>query len=461
MTLEVDKKWTKKLVAKKNELEKISKSFCSAKWLQLTLHLQNGMTHSCHHPSPHKIPLVELKQRVDALHNTKFKIKQRQLMKKGKRPSECEHCWTAEDSSPETFSDRVIKSSDDWAEVDLQKLKKQNFPKPTYLEVSFGNKCNLRCAYCSPEVSSAIWHEFEKHGPYPVEGSNSIKWYKENKRTPYTDKQRNPYITAFRKWFPTILPGLKVFRITGGEPLLSKETFETIKKLKKMDFKNLDFSINTNLMVSDKILNTLCDEINVLIASKKFKEIRLYTSVDSSSHQAEWIRFGLNYKKLFENADYVLRKCPELKLTFIVTFNLLSIPLFKDLLTDILSVKKKFIVKREPIPRVIVDINHLRFPVFLSPLRASQDMKKSMAKSLDYILYYAETNLRVWGFNSYETNKMKRLIEIINLSPQDTDDTKELINFINEYDRRKKTDFKSVFPQFKNIFEVESKPEIQ
>ena len=34
--------------------------YCSAKWQELFLFLNSGMTNSCHHPLPHKIPLDEL-----------------------------------------------------------------------------------------------------------------------------------------------------------------------------------------------------------------------------------------------------------------------------------------------------------------------------------------------------------------------------------------------------------------
>lgn len=454
MKEEFDKKWTKKLSKKKKELNQISDSFCAAKWLQLTLHLQNGMTHSCHHPPPHKIPLSEIKDRVGALHNTKFKIKQRSLMKTGKRPSECEHCWTAEDSSPETFSDRIIKSADDWAQTDLTKLKKKNYPNPTYLEVSFGNKCNLKCSYCSPEVSSAIWNEFEKHGPYPVSGSNSIEWYKENNRKPYAEDAKNPYLTAFRKWFPQILGGLKVFRITGGEPLLNEETFSTIKKLKKLDFTNLVFSINSNLMVSDNTLKRLCEELNELIETNKFKEIRLYTSVDTAQGQAEWIRHGLNYKRLFENADFILRNCPKVKLTFIVTFNIFSFPMFKDLLKDILNIKKKFIQVLEPIPRIMVDINHLRHPKYLSPANASEEMRRLSSQHLDFMEHNQERTDYIWGYNSYEINKMKRLSSIlVNSPPPIPEELSDLKKFIHEYDGRKRLNFKKTFPQLSSFLE--------
>ena len=33
-----------------------SDSFCGAKWYNATIWLGSGMTTSCHHPLPHKIP---------------------------------------------------------------------------------------------------------------------------------------------------------------------------------------------------------------------------------------------------------------------------------------------------------------------------------------------------------------------------------------------------------------------
>ena len=47
--------------------------FCLAKWTQVTMHLGVGLTHSCHHPGAHKIPLEEIEKNPGALHNTQFK----------------------------------------------------------------------------------------------------------------------------------------------------------------------------------------------------------------------------------------------------------------------------------------------------------------------------------------------------------------------------------------------------
>src|SRR5690606_12516844 len=136
------------------------------KWMQVTIHLQNGMTHSCHHPVTHKVPLRELAINPSALHNTKFKKFQRQLMIEGTRPKECDYCWRIEDANPDNISDRITKSSEDWASPyfdQIVKMKPEEDINPSYVEVSFGNECHFKCAYCSPAVSSAILSEYQKY----------------------------------------------------------------------------------------------------------------------------------------------------------------------------------------------------------------------------------------------------------------------------------------------------------
>ena len=61
----------------RKDLNSVGCGMCLAKWTQVTMHLHLGHTHSCHHPSTHKIPLDELKVNPTALHNTKFKKEKR------------------------------------------------------------------------------------------------------------------------------------------------------------------------------------------------------------------------------------------------------------------------------------------------------------------------------------------------------------------------------------------------
>jgi hypothetical protein len=110
------------LKSKREKINSVSPSFCTAKWLQTTLYLQNGYNHSCHHPSPHKIPLDEIENNPSALHNSNFKKSQRAMMQKGDRPNECDYCWKIEDLDKDYFSDRHYKTADYWAWNRLEEI---------------------------------------------------------------------------------------------------------------------------------------------------------------------------------------------------------------------------------------------------------------------------------------------------------------------------------------------------
>jgi hypothetical protein len=186
-------------------INEVSPSFCIAKWKQVTMHLQNGHTHSCHHPGTHLVPLDEISTNPTALHNTNYKKEQRKLMLEGKRPEECDYCWRVEDNAPENLSDRILKSADtNWALPYLEQIKNSNWDHnidPSYVEVSFSSVCNFKCSYCSPQFSSMWMEEIEKHGPYPTSNSfNNLSYLNQQKLIPIPNKEENPYVDAFWEW---------------------------------------------------------------------------------------------------------------------------------------------------------------------------------------------------------------------------------------------------------------------
>ncbi|NUN07333.1 MAG: twitch domain-containing radical SAM protein [Bdellovibrio sp.] len=197
----------------------------------MTMHLQNGQTHSCHHPMTHQVTLSELRENKTALHNTRLKKKIRKKMLQGEKPKECQYCWNMEKLGSHIVSDRHIKSNDEWALPSLEQVA--NLPwdsniNPTYVEVSFSNTCNFKCAYCFPHISSKWMSEIKEYGPYPTyHRHNSLKYLERSKLLPLPSEEGNPYVESFWQWWPELYPTLKVFRITGGEPLLSPNTFKS------------------------------------------------------------------------------------------------------------------------------------------------------------------------------------------------------------------------------------------
>lgn len=432
------------------KINNISPSFCSAKWLQTTLYLQNGYNHSCHHPSPHKIPLDELRENPSALHNSTFKKEQRLKMLNGERPGECDYCWNIEDLDSSYFSDRHYKTADYWAWDRIDEVAKTTGDiNPSYLEVSFSNVCNFKCSYCSPEISSKWLEEIERHGPYPTSQSNhDLTWLKQVGRYPYKHSDDNPYVDAFWQYFPAIVQDLKVFRITGGEPLLSKDVWKVLEYIKDNPQPNLELAINTNLCVDDKLIQKFIETINNL--KGLVKRVDVYTSLESTEDQAEYSRHGLNYKQWSKNISTILGRTQS-SVSIMTTINILSLPTTVEFMAHVMMLRKMYNLTAAN-NRIPVSINYLRWPPHLSVNVLPLDIRK---KEAEYILNNCEAWLKV-NHNGEarlyleEWNQIQRFCEY--LVTEEQHDTSDFVKFINEYDRRRGTDFVKTFPEYNEFW---------
>lgn len=450
----------------KNKLDKVGCGFCLAKWSQVTMHLGTGMTHSCHHPSPHKIPLRELQDNPSALHNTSFKKKKRKEMLDGKRPSECDYCWNVEDNS-DSFSDRVFKSSEPWAWQDFEKIKngwwRDDF-NPRYVEVSFGNTCNFACSYCGPQYSSKWVEEIERHGPYDTEFKfNGIEDIKARGEMPYKQTEYNPYLEAFWKWWPNLYPDLHTFRITGGEPLLAKDTFRVLEYIQQHYDKNSNISlaINSNLGVPSKLIDKFIDIAQDLCDNNKVRELIIFTSVEATNAQAEYSRFGLNYQEFWENIDKILTKLPKVTINIMATYNALSVFTYSDLIDKVFEYKKKYANKeRYWISALQLDTSYLRWPRHLSVKILEDEHKELILESAKKALYYGikEFTKDNYGFSNVEIQKIKRLYDYAT-GNSDFDVVKyrkDFVKFVNQYDQRRGTNFLETFPELKQLYVTNS-----
>ena len=218
----------------KERLDTVSPSLCLAKWKQVSLHLPTGLTNSCYHPPLHSIGLENLDNNPSLLHNTKEKKQQRRLMMQGKKPDGCQYCWKMEANGD--LSDRHYRSGEPWASKDFDAIV-QNPMKdviPSYVEVNFNHACNLRCSYCSPQFSSSWMQEIKQSGAYPTSTPHNAPEHFINERLPIPQSKDNPYVDAFWKWWPELYPELEHFRMTGGEPLMDKNTYRVFDSVKNL-----------------------------------------------------------------------------------------------------------------------------------------------------------------------------------------------------------------------------------
>jgi organic radical activating enzyme len=414
----------------KSQLDSVGKGFCLAKWTNSTIHLGIGKTHSCHHCGVHSISKEEIAIDVSALHNTSYKKQQRQLMLKGQRPEECGYCWNVEDNS-DIYSDRILMSGKDDSWPYLDQIKRTDTFDPTYLEISFSNVCNMKCSYCGPSFSSQWYSEITTHGPYPTSrGYNYIvdQQLKEND---------NAYIEAFWKYLPTVYKNLHTLRITGGEPLLSKNTFRLLDYIASHPNEHLSLTVNTNLNVDE---TTVLDFIE-LCKKLPIKKINIATSNESTGKKAEYARHGLSYQSWYNNCHRVLDTSDKINLHIMSAYNVLSVTSFTDFLKDIAKLENRY-------ARVFQSVTYVRDPDFMQASLLPTTWRPYLEESLSLIQS---------EFNTEAADRFKHVLASFDNKIDCQRKIDDLGIFLKEHDRRRGTDFIQVFPEYVEVLNSYSK----
>jgi sulfatase maturation enzyme AslB (radical SAM superfamily) len=436
-----------------DQLNKVSPSFCLAKWFNVSIHIPTGNTHSCYHPRSHHIPIEEVKIDVSALHNTRYKKEQRELMLLGFRPEECNFCWQIEDSGTE-LSDRAYRSKDVYEEGLIQEaldIGSAGNANPRYVEVNFNQACNFKCTYCSPHLSTAWEQDIERNGPYQLSDRvhNDIHWIKQT--TKIDNSPDNPYLLAFWEWLPKIYPTLHTFRMTGGEPLMDKNTFRMFDYIKENPKEDLHLSITSNCCPPGDQWNRFMTGLRSITDIDAVDHFMLYCSLDSWGEQAEYIRDGLEFETLYKNVIDFISNSKKHSLTFIVTFNALSYSGFNTLIKQVLKLRQQYSNDRQ---LVWFDVPQLMDPDYLNP-KVIPEMAAEVLKTLEFMKVNKETtSTQFKGFSDFEISKVQRLYDWI-MSDTNFDIVKAKKNFylfFSEYDRRNKKDFLTVFPQYQEFW---------
>jgi pyruvate-formate lyase-activating enzyme len=444
------------------ETQSGSNTMCLAKWMQSTVYLMNGHTHSCHHPSVHKIPISEIKRKPSALHNTEHKMKVREEMLAGQRPKECQYCWNIENLPGKHISDRTYKSAWSWAYPNLQQIiesKNGADIVPSYLEVAFDNTCNLKCMYCTPDISSKWMEESQKYGPYPNTTYNvgDVQWLKQIGKMPIPSREDNPYVDAFWEWWPELYKSLHTFRITGGEPLLSKNTWRVLEEIKNNPRPDLTLAINTNMQVPDELLDRLIGYYNDI--APNIKSFDVYTSCEAHGNQAEYIRTGLQYDSFMDNIKRFLNNTGEhSRVHLMITFNILSLSTFDLFLNDILDLRSTY-NETAAFNRMPMMISYLRWPQFQDVRVAPSDIKQ---RYIDRITQFVKAHQSVTDSNAgmfylEEIDQVERLAEYM-FEPLDAQylhlQMKDFGAFYSEYDKRRELNFIKTFPELEQFYRL-------
>ena len=437
--------------------EKLGNGLCLAKWQQVSLHLPTGLTNSCYHPPLHQIDAALLKDNPSALHNTPYKKEQRRIMLRNERPQECSYCWTQEDLG--NLSDRHYRSGEPWAAEHFDRIVNSTGEEdeiPSYVEVNFNHACNLKCSYCSPQFSSSWADEVARHGAYPTSNPHNDPSHFAGRRRPIPAREDNPYVDAFWEWWPSLYPKLKHFRMTGGEPLMDRNTYKVFDYVLAFPKPDLHIDVTSNFSVEQKLYDQYHDYVKRL-CDTNIEHFMQYVSLDSGIRtHAEYIRHGLDYNRVHENVHRYLDKIPNRNsLTFIVTMSNLNVLGLQSLLRWILSLR---LLYSKTYQRVWFDTPILRQPTWQS----LQILPPVYAKRLQDVVDWMRANLETedkpfQGFKDYEVQRMQRVLDWMQEGSKLSQEYVKLqradfFRFFNEHDKRRNTWFLNTFPEMQEFW---------
>jgi organic radical activating enzyme len=424
-------------------LDTKSASFCAAKWYNATIWLGSGQTTSCHHPPAHAIDAEAIKTNPSAIHNTVEKKIDRLNMQLGNRPKGCEYCWKIEDMGRDAVSDRVYKSR-----IYPMEALDEAYTKPHQedinlrtLEIAFDRTCQFACSYCNPAFSSTWVRDIQRNGAYErlVSDGRGHFTHDHSSSQLYRFGETNPYVEAFFAWWETDLhKTLQELRITGGEPLMSGDTWKLLDW-----FKTNRGRSRTRLAINSNLGQEV--DLDRLLSSIEGTEVDIYTSNESTGAQAEYIRDGLNYTAWLSNVQKLLDSPRIRAVHCMATINALCLIGLPDLLTQLVDLKRTY--GRD---RVSFTLNILRFPSFQSPLVLPDHLRRTFELNLTEWLRNHRRNPLL---HEHELNHLRRLIDYLDVVKTPHSDAFELPKlhndvkqFFTQYDQRRGKDFTATFP---------------
>lgn len=391
---------------------------CKLKWGWSSLHLNKGITTSCHRAGSSVIP-----EQFDQFHNTDTKIAHRESMLQGQWPGGgCEYCKNIEDAGG--ISDRLFQNQIPGSypeELDVNPLQVR--VDPSTLEVMFSNTCNLGCVYCNASLSSTIQMEDQKWGSAKIPSNEFLT----------SDNQYRDLNSKFWNWFENNSTKLQRLHILGGEPFLQKDLQRMLDFFQQVEHPNLEFNIVTNLSLDTKILSGPLTQLSELKNKNRLKRIDLQVSIDSWDKSQEYIRYNLDLDTFDKNLNYVIdqNSCRVGLLSTVTSLSIHGMPALAQKYNAWNHKHRIFWYMHLVYPNdSVFDPTIFEFDVFESSLNQTRELlpdhtwdDKKTIEVFEGIVYKLKKNC---------TNNIAR--------------QKQLLEFLTINDRRRNSDWQQQFP---------------
>ena len=261
------------------------------------------------------------KTNIETAYRSQYMQNLRQQFRAGEKPATCNRCW--EEESAGRTSKRMhtqVRLKELYKEVDWT----NNNPNQLwFVDLKLGNICNLKCRICG-SWSSSKWAEEElKYMPADFDKKSHIAytWLKQGAWPRKTE--------TFWDNIKSLLPNIKYFEFTGGEPWMIKEHFDLLEyAVETGDSQHIDIHYNTNATQYPGGYWGLW---------KNFGRVDIAFSVDNVGDRFEYERYGAKWQEanIIIDEIHIMKKMsvPNITTQLCFTINIQNVYYLDELLT--------------------------------------------------------------------------------------------------------------------------------
>jgi MoaA/NifB/PqqE/SkfB family radical SAM enzyme len=201
----------------------------------------------------------------------------------GNKPNTCKRCWDEEDAGRD--SKRInsrTRLKEYYNDVDWDNLEPDQL---WFIDLKIGNICNLKCRICG-SWSSGKWAQEE---------IDYVPGINRKDHLAYTFFKQGAWpreSEIFWDNLKQLLPNIKYFEFTGGEPFLIQQHFDLLQYAVDHGYsKSIEIHYNTN--------GTVFPDAEKLWA--EFKHVEVAFSIDNIGQRFEYERYGAVWREVEEN----------------------------------------------------------------------------------------------------------------------------------------------------------------
>lgn len=388
-------------------------NFCYAPWMHLYTNPDSRLLPCClFHDDNQEFPNLNVVPLQEAINHPRM-IKIRQEFLAGEMPKGCYRCEAIAKSNQTPYKQKM----DNYAHRDKINLKIDgtvdiNDFNPTFLDIRFGNLCNLKCRTCGPTFSSSIAVEFNKINNSKLQVLYAL--------------DNNVIDEILGK-----LDYVEHIYLAGGEPLIEENNYRLLDLL-------IERNLKPSLLYNTNLTNIRFKDKNITELWKHFPDVKLTVSLDGYREVNDYIRFGSNYDQIMENIETIKKEVPHVTFNINTVASIMSMHSLPELGKDIL--RRKICAPQE----IMFSICH--YPEELDPTALTKESKEEVKMLFDeYILWISE-HFAEPQYTKQKTRLMNKCIGLMNhmMSCDKSDLLPIAIERLTEQDNFRKTDYKKV-----------------